>query len=896
MAMFRRMWNLVRRSRVDDEIDAELRSHIEMRIEENMASGMSADQARRDALVRFGNRTVTRECVAAEDMSQAFSGFWRNVRYAFRQLRRSPGFALTAILTLALGIGPNVAIFSIIWATFLAPVPYPHPEQVVVVWSHYKGERSPTSGDEYAEFAAENSTFQSLDFQSWVVVHLTNPDHTADEAGGLPVSPGLQTRTIGRPVALGRDFLLNEGGPGNDHFVILSHQLWQNRYYSDPKILGKSILIEDQPYTVVGVMPRDPHERSGGRDSSGGIQFNVPVRLLPGVQTNHFGIMMGRLKPGVTLAQAQADLSVIDRRFAMQHRFGGDANARSLTVERFRNDWLDPKIQRNLWLLLDSVGLVLLIACANIANLLLARGTSRSQELAVRSALGATRRQIFVQLLTESLMLAMLGGATGILMGWGIMKLSMASFPDLMIGSSDTVVEMNLPVLCFAVLISLLAGVVFGCAPGWKATRLNLSETLKQGSRTSGGRSRAPLQSVLVVSEIALALILLSGAGLAVHSFWNLSHIDVGFNTDHLLMALLRPRETPGRGGMPTIPPAQQIVVQQHQLIDRIRTVPGVADAAIATQMPLHGYDTFPFSIAGQPADSAHRLVADYEAVSPGFFNALGVRLVRGRFLNEGDSLSAPLAVVVNETFVRRYLNNVDPLAQHLLLPRFVPGEHGPPKPADYQIVGVFHDVLDDEHLTGAVQPEMYVSQWQAAIPWVFIAVRTVVPDPSTVTRGLQAAISAIEPTMAIDHVEVTQEVVDGKSTSDRFQMVLLGSFAAIALLLAAVGVFGVMAFSVAQRTHEIGVRMALGAPRQGVVVLIAGGGMRLALIGIVIGLLGAYGLGRLMQATLYGVGAVDGGSLTVVSVLLLVVAALACWLPARRSAAIDPMQALRNV
>jgi putative ABC transport system permease protein len=894
MALFRRMGNLFRRSRLDDEIDAELKSHIDMRIEENVASGISAEEARRDALVRFGNRVVTKERVAAEDVSQAFSGLWRNVRYAIRQLRRSPGFALTAILTLALGIGPNVAIFSIIWATFLAPVPYPHPEQVVVVWNHYKGERSPTSGDEYAQFAAENRTFQSLDFQSWVVVHLTNPDHTADVIGGLPVSPGLQTRTIGRPVALGRDFRPDEGGPGNDHFVILSHELWQSRYNSDPNILGKSILVQDEPYTVVGVTPPDPNERPG----SGGVQFSVPVRLVPGVQTNHFGIMIGRLKPGVTLAQAQADLSVIDRRFALQHKFGGDANARSLTVERFRNDWLDLKIQRNLWLLLASVGLVLLIACANIANLLLARGTARSQELAVRSALGASRRQIFVQLLTESLLLALPGGATGIAIGWGIMKLSMASFPDLMIGSSDTVVEMNLPVLCFAVLISLLAGVVFGYAPGWKATRLNLSETLKQGSRTPGGRSRAPIQSVLVVAEIALALILLSGAGLALHSFWNLSRIDLGFTDDHLLTAELRPRETPGRGGVANLPQPQQIVVQEHQLIDRIRAVPGVADAALATGLPFEGYNTFPFSVAGQPVDKAHPPVADFNAVTPDFFNVLGIRLVRGRLLNENDTLATPYAIMVNETFVRRYLPNVDPLAQRLTLPHLQLVSGGmttQPHFDEYQIVGVFHDVFEDSHLTGTVQPAMYVAQWQVAIPWVSIAVRTVAADPGTVTRGLQSAVAAVEPTSAIDHVEVMQEVVDGKTTSDRFQMVLLGSFAALALLLAAVGVFGVMAFSVAQRTHEIGIRMALGARRSEVVVLVARGGMRLALIGVVIGLAGAYGLGRLMQTTLYGVGAVDIGSLATVSALLLVVAALACWLPARRSAAIDPMQALRN-
>ena len=890
MSIVRRISNLFRRSRMGREVEAELNAHIALRTDDNVAAGMSAEDARRDALVRFRNRTATKERVAAVDASLAFGSVWRNVRFALRQLLRSPGFALTAILTLALGIGPNVAIFSIIWTTFLAPLPYPHADQLVVVWNHYKGERTSTSGYEYAQLAAENRSFERLDFQSWLVLHLTNPDHTADETGGLPSSPGLETRTVGYPMALGRDFQPDEGGPGRDHLVILSHLLWQDRYHSDPNILGKSILIEDEPYTVVGVTHADPHDRHGG------VEFGVPIRFLPGVPTNQFGIMIGRLKPGVTLAQAQAELSVIERRFALQHNGRRDADASSLTVERFRNDWLDVKTQRNLWLLLGSVGLVLLIACANIANLLLARGTSRKQELAVRSALGATRLQIFVQLLTESLVLALLGGATGIAMGWGIMKLSIASFPDLVTESQDAVVEMNIPVLCFAVAIALLSGVVFGCAPGWKAMRLNLSEALKQGSRSVGGRGRTSAQSILVIAEIALALILLSGAGMALHSFWNLSRIDVGFTADHVLTAELRPRDTSARGGKRVIPPPQQTVVLQHQMIDRIRAVPGVADVALATTMPLHGFDTFPFAVAGQAADKAHLPVADLQAVTPSYFNTFGVRLVRGRFLGDGDTLDAPLAVMVNETFAKRYLNNADPLTQRLLMPRISSDRFSnTERPVEYQVVGVFHDVLDNEHLTGALQPEIYVSQWQAAWPFVAVAVRTVAPDPAAITRGLQAAVAAVEPTTAIDHVEVMRDVVDGQSSGDRFEMVLFGGFAAVALLLAAVGIYGVMSFAVAQRTHEIGVRMALGARRREVVMLTVRGGMRLGLIGIAIGLAGAYGLGRLMQATLYGVEAADFGSLAAVAALLFLAAMLACWLPARRSAAIDPMQALRN-
>jgi putative ABC transport system permease protein len=893
MAIFRRIFNLFRRERLQRDIDAELQSHIDLRTEENLASGMSPDQAQREARLRFGNPTVTGERVAAADAALGLGSFGRNLRYALRQLRRSPGFTAAAVLVLALGIGPNVAIFSIIWATFLAPSPFPNANQLVVVWDHFKGERIPTSGEDYAEYAAQSHSFESLAFQSWVTLHLTNADHTAAEDGGLPITPGMQTKTVGQPMLLGRDFLPDEGSPGRDHVVMLSHWLWQHRYNSDPKIIGKSILIEDQPYTVVSVMRAGPNERAGG------IEFFTPVRLIPGVRTPHFGIMIGRLKPGLTLAQAQAELSVIAKRLEAQRNGGRDTSAFTLTVEHFRNDWLDIKTQRNLWLLLAAVGLVLLIACANIANLLLARGTTRQQELAVRAALGATRTQIFVQLLIESVTLAVAGGAVGIAMGWGIMKLSLALIPNLATEASDTLVEMNLPVLCISVVIALLAGVLAGCIPSWRAARINLSETLKQGSRSVGGRGRTPLQSAVVAGEIALALILLAGAGMALHSFWNLSHIDVGFTTDHILTALLRPRDNAARGGKPDFPAPQQIVVQQQQLLDRVRAMPGVADAALTTGLPMHGYDTFPFSVAGQPVDRNHAPQADFEAVTPSFFRTFGIRLVHGRFLAERDGLSTPPVVMVNETFVRRYLPGDDPLTHFLLLriPTFHANGAPPtiPAPVSYQIVGVFHDVLDNEHLTGAVQPEMYVSQWQLGWPFAAIAVRTLGMDPAILTQPLQRIISSVQPGTAIDHVEVMDQVLGAQTSSDRFQMILFGGFALVALLLAAVGIYGVMSFAVVQRTHEIGVRMALGAERRQVISLVVRSGMRMALIGIVVGLAGALGLGLLMRKTLYGVTAADPASLGAVAVLLFAVALFACWIPARRSAAVDPMQALRN-
>jgi len=887
MATLRRLANIFRRSQVDRDIADELQAHVALRIDDNIAAGMSPAEARRDALIRFGNPASTKEHVAAADAALGLGEFGRNVRFALRQLRRSPGFALTAILALALGIGPNVAIFSIIWATFLAPLPYPHADRLVVVWTHYKGERDATRADDYAQYAAQSQSFERLDFESWMILHVTNADHSEDEAHGIPVTPGNITKTLGIPLALGRDFLPDEGLPGKDHEVILTHILWQQRYHSDANILGKYILIHDEPYMVIGVIEAGPADRTGDL-------FFTPLILSPGTHSPHFGNMLGRLKPGVTLAQAQAEASVIDRRLAPTRNGGKDSNLWSVSVEPLKNDWLDHKLQRNLWLLLASVGLVLLIACANVANLLLARGASRKQELAVRSALGATRRQIFVQLLTESLTLALVGGAIGIATGWVLMKISMALLPDLAQQSAEAVVAINIPVLCFAIGVTLLAGILFGCAPGWQASRLNLSDTLKMGSRAVGGRGRSPVQSVLVTVEVALALVLLSGAGMALHSFWNLTHIDLGFNADRLLTGQLRTLATNPQGGKPASPPPEQIVVQQQQLLDRLRALPGISDAGLTTGVPLHGYDQFPVAIAGQPFDKTHPPVADLEGVTPSYLRTLGIRLVRGRFFTDDDTTATPLTVIVNETFVRRYLLNVDPLTQRLLMPRITAGNTSTSPPVPFQIVGVFHDILDDHHLTGPTQPEVYISLWQSPWPYVAFAARTAV-DPGAVYSGLRTAVASTDPPQRIEDLEVMQAYIESQRTGDRFGMVLFGGFAAVALLLAAVGIYGVMAFAVAQRTHEIGVRMALGARRREVVALIVRSGMRLALVGIVIGLAGAYMLGRLLHTTLYGVESADVGSLAAVAALLLFVAAIACWLPARRSAAIDPMQALRN-
>jgi putative ABC transport system permease protein len=816
-------------------------------------------------------------------------GNWtRDVRFGLRMLARNKGFAAIAILALALGIGPNVAIFSIIWATFLAPLPYPNANQLVVVWTHYKGQRTGTLASDYAEFAAQTHSFQRLDFQSWRGLNLTNPDHTQDETRGLPTTPGLLTRDLGERMAMGRDFLPTEGMPGNDHLVILTHILWATRYHADPNILGKSILINDEPYTVVGVLA------GGAADKIEGTRFVVPLIPQQGVKSEHYGDIFGRLKPGVTIAQAQAEIAAIDQRLAPRRGEGADdAKSWSISVEPLKNDWLDPRLIRNLWLLLAAVGLVLLIACANVANLLLARGSARQQELALRSAMGATRRQVFGQLLAESLTLAVLGGGVGVLLGWGIMKIAMAILP-LTKQVAEAVVGINLPVLAFAAGISVVGGVLFGCAPAFQAARLNLSDTLKQGSRSISGRRRTGIQGLLVTAEFALALTLLGGAGLALHSFWNLSRIDVGVTTRNILTGGLQDATTT-RLSRSNVPPPAQIVTNQRNLLEKVRAVPGVEDAALTTGFPLEGAsDSFPFAIAGEPVDPQQRPVAELEALTPSFFSTFGVRLVNGRFLNDADTLGTPLSIVVNESFVHRYLTGKDPLSQHLLLGVPQPGQNQLGPRMSFQIIGVYHDIQNNEHLTGAPQPQMFISLLQIPWPYVALAARTGV-DPGAVTSGIRSAVSAAAPNLTLTHIETMRQIVEDQMTGDRFGMVLFAGFAGVALLLAALGIYGVMSFAVAQRTHEIGVRMALGAQKNEVVAMIVGGGVRLAVPGMALGLAGVYGLGRLMHSVLYGVGAIDYTSTALVAALLFAVAIFACWVPARRSAQVDPMVALRE-
>ncbi|MDQ5838401.1 MAG: FtsX-like permease family protein, partial [Acidobacteriota bacterium] len=524
--------------------------------------------------------------------------------------------------------------------------------------------------------------------------------------------------------------------------------------------------------------------------------------------------------------------------------------------------------------------------CVNVANLLLARATTRRREVAIRAALGATRAQLFAQFLTESLVLALVGGALGVYLGRVIIDGVLAILPFQML-PSEADVRISVPVLLFTLSASISAGLLFGCAPAWQASRLDLNEALKQGGRAGSGGGR--VRRALVVVEFAMALTLLACGGLALVSFWNLTRLDLGVRTDHVLTFSLpvpqgRFKET-GRVGP-----------YYRQLLEKIESVPGVETAAVTTGLPLRGTGSVrPFRIAGAPpADPGQRQDAGVQLVTPGYFDTFGIRVIKGRHFNEQDDAAGARAAMVNETFVRQYLSGVEPLTQRVVLNQLTPGgPQGGPE-LEWQIVGVFHNTRGGDGLRGEDAPVIYLPFWQSPWPRASVAVRTK-GDPEQVTRSLAAAVNSVDPDIPLAGVKTMEQILSETLSLDRFGLVLYGSFAALALLLAAIGIYGVMAFAVAQRTHEFGVRMALGAAGGQILRLVLRDGLTLALFGLALGLGGAYLVGRAMQANLYGVSALDARAVGAVAFVLLAAALLACYFPARRASRVDPLVALRD-
>jgi putative ABC transport system permease protein len=800
----------------------------------------------------------------------------KNLRFSLRMLGRNPGMTITVLLTLALGIGANTAIFTVDYATLLAPLPYPQPNQLVMVWSKIQTFHNGVSAGDYTDWKNQSTVFSYL--CAWTGTSFNVA--TKDQPEYLPerlTSPEM-LQMMGEPPLLGRFFLPEEGVEGKNHVAVLTHKFWVKQG-SNPHIVGTTIRLDGQPYTVVGV-------QKAGIFDKGQEQLTVPLVFKP-EQLNHdfhWLLVMGRLKPGVTIKQAQQNMDAVTAHIAQMYP-KSDKGWGSY-VEPLKNDFLPKERIQMLWLLLGAVGFVLLIACVNVANLLLARGMTRQKELAVRSAVGAARSTIFGQLLTESIVLALAGGALGVGVGYGMLQGLIAVMPrDTLPYEAD--LRLNIPILLFTLLATTMAGLLAGSVPAWYASRVDPAEALKEGGRSGTSVGKHRVRRVLVVGEFTLALVLLAGAGLAIHSFWNLTRVDLGVKTDHVLTFFLPVPDARSKD-------PQQISAYYRDILTRVNAVPGVEHASAMTGMPLYGAGFgMPFTIEGGPtyADPSLRPNTGFGMVTPDYFSTFGIHLMKGRELSDQDTATSVKVAVVNEDFVKKWLKGRDPLRTRIAVEQLIPGVQNLGPYQEWEIVGVYHNVHSADQRDE--NPEMLIPFWQIPWPQAGFGVRTA-EEPLGMQRSIAAAVHSVDPDIALAQPETLDQIREETMSSEKFTLILFGTFAAVALFLAALGIYGVMAFSVAQRSHEIALRMALGASPGRVIGLVVREGVILAGIGLGLGLVGAYFVGRAMQSMLFGVRPLDVVAFLSVGFVLITAALLACYLPARRAAGIHPMQVLR--
>ncbi len=817
--------------------------------------------------------------------------FLQDLRYGARMLWKSPVVTLVAVAALALGIGANTAIFSVVNTVLLRPLPFAEADRLVMVWdTHPLGRKLgydyiPSSNGSFAEFQEQGETFEQLAALDFWTVNLTGRNEP-ERIEGTQVSPSLFPLLRAQPM-LGRAFTPEEEKQGAARVVIMSHGLWQRRFGGDANILGQAVTLDGEQYEVVGVMPPNfTFPQNSGLPAY--FPFALKTDLwTPRVLTeeerqnrgSHHIAVIGRLKPGSTLQQAQAELTTIARR--LEQQYPDDLKDFGATVLPLREQVIG-KSRVAILVLLCVVAFVLLIACANVANLLLARAAARQKEVAIRTALGASRGRVIRQLLTESVLLAFIGGALGVLLAmWGVDLLIALSPGDI---PRTGEIGIDGRVLGFTFGVSLLTGLIFGLAPALQASKQDLHEALKEGGRggTTGPR-RARVRSALIVSEVALALVLLVGAGLLVRSFFKLRNVSPGFDPENVLTLNVPLPGTRYKEGARTS-------AFYQRLIERVKALPGVESVGAVSHLPLTGAEELDgFNIEGRPSpDSGENVqTADFRVVSTDYFRAMKIPLLSGRYFTEQDTADAPGVIVIDETLARRFFPNEDPLGKRI-------DESGSPNGRGFLtivgvVAGIKHSSLDAEP-----KPAMYVSYLQS--PWLdmTLAVRTGGAGAENLAGAVRQEVWALDKDQPVARV-VTLESLFAKAVApQRFQMMLVGLFAAVALLLSVVGIYGVMAYSVTQRTHEIGIRMALGAQRGDVFKLLMSQGMTQALVGIVIGLAGAFALTRLMSSLLFGVSATDPLTFGGVALLLAAVALLACYVPARRAMKVDPMVALR--
>ena len=809
------------------------------------------------------------------------SGFLHDVRYALRTLRSSPGFAVIAVLTLALGIGANSAIFSLIDAIILRPLPYPHPEQLIGLgqWRNQKGQGYVQVGVSAPNIAdiAGIGVFQQVAYYRWGGFNITGrdrPEHVLAIKASSELLPMFGIRPL-----MGRFFLASETQEGRDQVVIIGHSLWKNRYNSDPGIIGKTIDLDQRRYTIIGVMPAN-FRFTWDQE----IDVFVPLVLTPeerseaGRSTTRDLQTQARLKAGVGIPQAQAVMDTLAAHLAKQYP---DADAGwGIKVEPLHAAYYR-HMQKPLLIMLGAVLFVLLIACANVANLLLARATRRKREVAIRIAIGATRARLVRQLLSESMVLAALGGGLGLFITYAADRLLTFAMNRYQLAFPNAkVIDIDWRVLVFSVALTIGTAVIFGLAPALAATKADLNESLKEGGiSTTAEPGRRHLRNILVVSEVTLALVLLAGAGLLIRSFIDLAGVSLGFNPSHAVrMSISLP---PYRYTSDT----QQALFYRN-LLDRVERIPGVTSAGVLANT---GVFFLPQGMA--PPAPGQEPSADFDYITPDYFRAMGIPLIEGREFSHADSSTAPAVAIISQKVASTYWPHSDPIGSHLtIISREYSGESLASGHA-LQIVGVVKDVrLGDLWLPNS---DIYVPFAQHPGPSVFLVARTAVP-PLDVMPAIRGAVSALDAEQPITRIGTLEEMVSDTYGAIRFPMVLVWIFAALALLLSAIGIFGVMSYTVSRRTQEMAIRMALGANAREVLLLVLREGLGISLVGIAIGVVAALGLSRLMRDYVYGISATDPLTFAGAALLLVVVALLATYLPAQRATRVDPIVALR--
>ncbi len=881
MTFLNKLALLFQRQRFHAELDEEMAFHRAQVEKDLIADGMTPEAARHAAKLRFGNATRIRE-QSHETVGFALESVVHDLRYCLRQLWSNPGFTVVILLTLALSIGANSAIFSVIDGVLFKPLPYPQADRIARVFlSNSSYPKFPLNPFDFLDFRARSQSFEGFAAFTRGDVQLSGAGEPV-RLNAFGITSGF-FRVLGLKPQLGREFDAKSEIPGNGLQVILSDRLWRTRFNAAPDIVGQKITLNLQPFTVIGVMPpgtqhpgNEYHAVSYGDDVDAWWPFSFAGN--PANRGSHYIEGIGRLKPNVSPEQARSEMNAIMTQLGREHL--GDQGWTVLVVPLFHE--IVGGSRRMLYVLLGAVGMVLLIACANAANLLLARASARQREIAVRMALGAPRVRVVRQLLTESLLIALAGGASGLVLAEGGVKALVALLPADFPRAHD--IHVSAPVFAFTLLVTIATGIVFGLAPALQASRTDPQRGLHKGGRTSLGSSRqSRLRNALVISEVSLACVLLIGAGLMLRSLVNQMKLDRGFQQQHVLTANLSlPHE-----GYKT----EAAIGHFYDLLaTRLGALPGVESAGLGTDLPWTGYDENAggFTIEGKQPPPHQEFHARYHAATQDYFRALGTPLIRGRFFRESDndSKDAPSVLIINRVMAERYWPNEDALGKRMTF-------SDTPKEKDWiTVVGVVGDVKDQPDSPSA-EPAFWWPVLQNPYRDMSIVVRSN-SDPRALIDEVRNTVRQLDPSLAVADLQLMDRIVDASIATPRFAFALVGLFAGLAILLAAIGTYGVISYSVSQRTSEFGVRMALGAARSDVMNLVLAQAMKLAGLGTLIGILAGLALARLLKTLIFNVSPADPATFATVAGIVVLVALLAGILPARRATATDPMNALR--